>query len=162
MWYEKYCNRPYIHLGNDLENGIDCFNLCSLIYKEQKNIIIPYETKDFCFDKNVNWYNNINYSPFGFFNNEAFGWESVNDITIFDIVTMSIGSTNYINHCAIVVDKNKLLQIRVGKNSYISPYGAYYQQYTTGIYRWIGNIDENNLRRELQRIKEQYGNARSE
>ena len=43
-WYNKYLNLPYIHLGDNPKTGIDCFNLCRLIYKEQLDIKIPYDT----------------------------------------------------------------------------------------------------------------------
>ena len=46
------------------------------------------------------------------------------------------GSTNVPNHCAMYVDDNKVLHIMDKHLSWISPYGNYYKQYTTGIYRW--------------------------
>ena len=48
IWYSKYLNFPYIHLGDNPETGIDCFNLCRLIYREELNIDIPYDTSEWC------------------------------------------------------------------------------------------------------------------
>ena len=36
----KYINIPYKHLGRDF-NGVDCFGICYLILKEEKNVILP-------------------------------------------------------------------------------------------------------------------------
>ena len=42
-WYNSYTDFPYKHLGNDTETGIDCFNLCRLVYEKELNITIPYQ-----------------------------------------------------------------------------------------------------------------------
>ena len=47
-WYNSYTGFPYKHLGDDAKTGIDCFNLCRLVYKEKLNIDIPYDTSHFC------------------------------------------------------------------------------------------------------------------
>ena len=36
-WYNSYTGFPYKHLGDDTKTGIDCFNLCRLVYKEKLN-----------------------------------------------------------------------------------------------------------------------------
>ena len=51
---------------------------------------------------------------------------------------MSIGSTNVTNHCAMLVDRTKILQTMIKHTSWVAPYGNYYKQYTTGVYRWTG------------------------
>ena len=43
-WYNSYTGFPYKHLGDDIITGIDCFNLCRLVYKEKLNIEIDYDT----------------------------------------------------------------------------------------------------------------------
>ena len=57
---------------------------------------------------------------------------------LFDIILMSIGSTNVTNHCAMLVDRTKILQTMIKHTSWVAPYGNYYKQYTTGVYRWTG------------------------
>ena len=57
---------------------------------------------------------------------------------VFDVIVMSIGSTLISNHCALYVDTNRILHAMVDHTSWVSPYGSYYQQYTTGVYRWTG------------------------
>jgi cell wall-associated NlpC family hydrolase len=40
MNFEKYINLPYRHKGRDFL-GVDCWGLVYLVYKEEKNILIP-------------------------------------------------------------------------------------------------------------------------
>ena len=63
-WYNKYLDFPYKHLGNDIKTGIDCFNLCRLVYKEQLGIEIPYDTADWCNIVDEDWYNKTQDRPF--------------------------------------------------------------------------------------------------
>ena len=78
-WYSKYLNFPYRHLGNNTESGIDCFNLCRLVYKEQLGIEIPYDTADWCNIVDEDWYNKTQDRPFDKGGTEAYGWKKTND-----------------------------------------------------------------------------------
>ena len=49
---------------------------------------------------------------------------------------MRLGSTNTDNHCAMYIDNNKILHTMEGYASWVAPYGRYYKQYTTGIWKW--------------------------
>lgn len=140
-WYDKYLNLPYKHLGQDPETGIDCVNLCALILKQHCGIPIGKTTSDFCNIVDEDWYSKVSESLFDkglHLNSPDFSWKLVTNVETYDIVIMSIGSTNVANHCAMYVGENKLLQIMLDRASWISPYGRYYKQYTLGIYRWNG------------------------
>jgi cell wall-associated NlpC family hydrolase len=140
MWYNKYVGFPYLHLGQDVEKGIDCFNLIRHVYKEEKQITIPYTTQDFCNIVDENWYTKVHEHPFEEFRNDKWGWTEikVTELKPFDVVIMSLGSTNCVNHCALYVAKNKILQTMIDHTSWIAPYGNYYIQYTMGAFRWKG------------------------
>lgn len=140
-WYNKYTNFPYKHLGEDPNTGIDCFNLCKYVYKKELNIDIKYSTYDFCNIVSENWYqkeNNELMLNAAKLDEDSFRWAKVSEPKPFDLILLSIGSTNITNHCVLYVDKNKILQTMAGRRSWISPYGRYYKQYSTGIYRWNG------------------------
>ena len=140
-WYEKYLNAPYKHLGQDLATGIDCFNLCSLVLRQERGINISLSTSDFCNIIDDDWYLKTNEQLIENatkLNQPNFSWIKVEEAAPFDILLMSVGSTNITNHCALCIDNSKLLQTMVGRCSWVSPYGKYYKQYTTGIYRWNG------------------------
>lgn len=139
-WYDKYTGLTYKHLGDDLNSGIDCFNLIKVIYKVKLNIELPYSTSDFCDDNKESWYCNSDntkfINPFTEFANPDRGWNKVKDPRIFDVAIMTLGSTNIINHCALFVESNKILNIMIEKKSWVTNYSRYYRQYTDGIYRY--------------------------
>ena len=135
-WYDKYLNIPYKHLGNDPKSGMDCFNLCRYIYNEETGISIPYFSFDRCNIVDDDWYNKTSDS---IFDNSALAdnsWKRVSEPKKFDFILMSIRSTNISNHCAMYLENNKMIHNMIDRPSWISPYGSYYQQYTTGLYRW--------------------------
>lgn len=135
-WYNSYTDFPYKHLGNDTETGIDCFNLCRLVYEKELNITIPYTTDHFCKIVDEDWYQKTQERLFELGGTESYGWKKVSDPKVYDVITMSLGSTNVTNHCALFVGDKKILQTMIKHKSWIAPYGNYYKQYTTGIYRW--------------------------
>ena len=137
-WYNKYLNLPYLHLGNNTETGIDCFNLCRLIYREQLDIDIPYDTADWCNIVDENWYSKTHDRPFEKGATLKYGWQKVTNVEKFNVITMSLGSTNVTNHCALFIGDNKILQTMIDKKSWIAPYGRYYKNYTIGMFKWIG------------------------
>jgi|TARA_R110001592_G_scaffold54396_7_gene166459 cell wall-associated NlpC family hydrolase len=142
-WYNKYVDYPYQHLGDDPETGIDCWNLCMYIYKDHLDIDFKPRSWDFCNIVDEDWYNKTTDR----FYEEGFkkfsdAWTKVSgEPQLYDIVLMSIGATNVSNHCAIIVDRNRILQTMLEHVSWVAPYGNYYKQYTTGIYRWNGSIN---------------------
>ncbi len=142
-WYNKYVDYPYVHLGDDHINGIDCWNLCMYIYKDHLNIDIKQRSWDFCNIVDEDWYNKTTdrFYEDGFKEFSHIFRKVEGEPKLYDIILMSIGSTNVSNHCAIYVDKNRILQTMLDHVSWVAPYGNYYKQYTTGIYRWNGSIN---------------------
>ena len=138
-WYKKYTGMPYKHLGQDPALGIDCFNLCALVYEKELDIVLPYKTYDFCNIADDVWYQKTNKELIltaATSGVENFEWSKVSSPKTYDIITLSIGATNITNHCALYLGNNKMLQIMDKKVSWVAPYGNYYKQYTTGIFRW--------------------------
>ena len=135
-WYEKYTGFPYKHLGNSTIDGIDCFNLCKLVYKNELSIDIPYLTSDFCNIVDENWYTKTHDQFMLKAATTEYGWTKVPEPKIYDVIVMSLGSTHVANHCALYVDTNRMLQTMLQHTSWIAPYGSYYKQYTVGVYRW--------------------------
>lgn len=135
QWYDSYVNFPYKHLGQDPVTGIDCFNLCKLVFKNELDIEIPYSTHDFCKIVDEDWYNKT-HSQWFLEATKNGDWVEINDLEPFDIILMSIGSTNVVNHCALYVGNNKILQTMENRPSGIYNYHRYYQQYTVKKVRW--------------------------
>jgi len=138
MEMEKYIGIPYKHLGTSLETGIDCFNLVVQIYKDKLNIEIPYLSLDFCNIVDEYWYSKSHERLFEIGGTPEYGWKQVYSPEPYDLITMSIGSTNITNHCAMYLGNNKIIHTLQNNKSHIAVYGKYYKQYTMGILRWIG------------------------
>ena len=134
-WYDKYINFPYKHLGQDPTTGIDCFNLCKLAFKNELEIDIPYSTHDFCNIVDEDWYNKTQNQYFLDASKNG-DWKEIQKLESFDIILMSVGSTNVVNHCALYVGDNKILQTMENRDSAIYTYHRYYQQYTVKKVRW--------------------------
>ena len=135
-WYTKYVGLPHKHLGNNPHIGIDCVNLCIHIYKEELDIVISPLSHTFCNIAEDDWYNKttIDFFVKGLIHND--NWQKVSMPKPYDLVLLSLGSTNVSNHCAMYVGNNKILHTMPNKKSWLAPYGNYYKQYTVGIFRW--------------------------
>ena len=138
-WWRKYENLPYKHLGIDPINGIDCTNLASLVLKREKGVDVGFTSGDHCSIDSEKWYNStLKDLMLEYFKNNKDKWVEIpkDRSQPFDIALISLGSTNITNHCAIFVEKDKLLHIMLNKKSWVSSYGRYWKQYTIRIFRW--------------------------
>ncbi len=135
QWYDYYINFPSKHLGQDPATGIDCFNLCKFVYEKELNIVIPYSSHDFCKIVDSDWSNKTHKQLFLEASNNG-DWVEIQNLKPFDIILMSVGSTNIVNHCALYVGDNKILQTIERRPSAIYNYHRYYQQYTVKKVRW--------------------------
>ena len=138
-WYDKYVGFTHRHLGEDPATGIDCVNLLRLVYKEELGVEMPLTSSDFCNIVDETWYNKTTTQFFeeGIkVKNGDFDWVRVDTPQKYDIILMSIGSTNVTNHCAMYLGDGKILQTMLNRNSGVYPYKNWFKQYTTGIYRW--------------------------
>ena len=88
------------------------------------------------------WYTKTHERSMDAASTEAYGWKKTEDLEEFNIITMSLGSTNVTNHCALLVEKNKMLQTMIDHKSWVAPYGRYYKNYTVGMFKWIGVSDD--------------------
>jgi len=135
-WYDKYIGLPYYHLGFSPEKGIDCFNLITYLYREELGIDIPYKTGDFCKVVDEHWYTVLHKSPFDLL--PEWGWEEIEEPELYSVILMTLGSANVMNHCAMYIEKDKILHTMAGHKSWIAPYGRHYKQYTNKVYKWAG------------------------
>jgi cell wall-associated NlpC family hydrolase len=135
LWYNNYINIPYKLFGTDPKNGMDCFNLIRYVYEKELNIVIPYVSSDFLKIVDDRWFEKtheqhiINASKNG-------DWVEVDSLKTYDLILMCLGSTNVVNHVAMSVGENKILQMIENRPSGISDYHRYFQQYTIKKVRW--------------------------
>ena len=135
LWYDKYVNIPYKLFGTDPKTGMDCFNLLRYVFSEELNIIIPYTSSDFLKIVDDRWFEKTHQQYFlqGAKNGD---WEDVDKLKNYDFILMSLGSTNVVNHCAMYLGDNKILQMIENRPSGIYEYHKYFKQYTVKKKRW--------------------------
>ena len=140
QWYEKYVNIPYKLFGTDVNTGMDCFTLLCHVFKEELNIIIPYTSSDFLKMVDDQWYTKVHEQYF--LNGAKNGdWKEVTKLQKHDLILMCLGSTNVVNHVAMYVGNNKILQMIENRKSAIYDYHRYFQQYTIKKVRWKNLIN---------------------
>ena len=134
-WSEKYINIPYKLFGTDPKTGMDCFNLLHHIYKKELDLDIPYISSDYLKIVDDAWFQKTHDQVFLRASKNG-DWDQINELKPFDLILMSIGATNVVNHIAMYVEKNNIIQMIENRNSAVYKYHRYYQQYTVGKYRW--------------------------
>lgn len=134
-WYDKYVNIPYKLFGTDPSTGMDCFNLLCHVFEKEKDIKIPYVSSDFLKIVDERWFLKTNEQLFlqGSSNGD---WLEVQQLKPFDMIIMSLGSTNVANHIALYLGDNKILQMIENRPSGVYEYHKYFQQYTVKKIRW--------------------------
>jgi cell wall-associated NlpC family hydrolase len=137
MWYNKYLGIPFKHLGQSPDTGLDCYTLCKHIIRAEKGIQLPYTSYEICNIADDDWYLKTNSQLLLDVVNSDTRCVKVLYPQPFDIVLLTIGSSNVVNHCALYVGSDKIIQTMIDRPSWVSSYGKYYKQYTAGIYRWI-------------------------
>lgn len=120
--FDKYINIPYLDKGRSL-NGVDCWGIIWLIYKEEKNIILPdnmlydrywykKEDKNYLIDGIKKYKNKIqvNY-PFN----------------KFDILFFYNRKRSFVDHAGIYIDENKFIHTYENKSSEVSRFSGYWE-----------------------------------
>jgi len=140
-WYDQYCNLPYKHLGDDPVKGIDCVNLCRLLYKNELGFDFKLKSSDFCNILEDDWYTKTHSQFLEDWASSQTDWIQVKEAKKYDLILMSMGSTNVTNHIAVHVGDNKILQTMLDRTSGVWPYRGPFKQYTTRILRWKNLIN---------------------
>lgn len=107
MTFSKYINIPYKHHGRDF-GGVDCYGLVWLIFKEEKEIILP----DVIYDK---WWSREGENHI--VENIDSLWDKVQvpykrfDCPIFYLTP----EKNVANHIGLFISPNEFIQVRENK-----------------------------------------------
>jgi cell wall-associated NlpC family hydrolase len=135
LWYNKYVDIPYKLFGTDPTTGMDCFNLLCLVWEEECGVVIPYRSSDFLRIVDDRWFEKTHDQLFlkGTSNDD---WIEKQDLDVYDMICMCLGSTNVVNHCAMYLGDNKILQMIENRPSGVYTFNRYFQQYTVKKVRW--------------------------
>lgn len=135
QWYNKYTDIPYKLFGTEVATGMDCFTLLCYVFKEEASIQIPYTSSDFLKMVDNLWYTKTHEQHF--LNGSKNGdWVEVETLQPYDLILMCLGATNVVNHVAMYVGDNKILQMIENRDSAIYDYHKYFKQYTVKKVRW--------------------------
>ena len=129
MWSNKYISIPFKEHGRSRE-GVDCWGLASVIYKEEFNVDLPLltdysTTKDrgaiakLCSEESKKWVNILE------------GKEKPFDILIFKILNIPC-------HVGIVISKGLMIHCEYGIGTHLTEYEKEFQwsKRLAGIYRY--------------------------
>ena len=130
-WTDSYIEIPFEPDGRD-RNGLDCYGLVCLVYRECLNITLP----DYV----------------GIFTDQSFAtlkkvacvmaegrekWTKVDTPQPFDMVMLRTGKRQW--HVGIVIDRSRMLHIMSGINSCIEQYtGLHWKNRVVEFRRWPG------------------------
>lgn len=135
LWYNKYIDIPYKLFGTDVETGMDCFTLLCYVFEKELDIKIPYTSSDFLKMVDDQWFTKTHTQHFLNGSNNG-DWLEVDKLKQYDLILMCLGATNVVNHVAMYVGNNKILQMIENRDSAIYDYHRYFKQYTVKKVRW--------------------------
>lgn len=120
MNFEKYIDIPYKYKGRSFE-GADCWGLIWLMFKEEKDIILPDDLtyKEF-------WYKDCDKNHLlngvGSFNDKII----VNQFNIFDTLLFYNKSRTFVDHIGLLVEEGKFIHTYRNSNSRIDRLEGYW------------------------------------
>ena len=130
-WTDSYIEIPFKPDGRDRE-GLDCYGLVCLVYRERLGIILP----DYA----------------GIFTDQSFAtlkkvartmaegrekWQKVDDPKPYDMVMLRTGEYQW--HVGIVIDRSRMLHVMAGIESVVEPYtGLHWKNRVVEFRRWPG------------------------
>lgn len=109
MWYNKYIGIPYISKGRDAE-GLDCWGLVRLVYKEQYNIDLPSLSEEYAADDSERHQELISLYKEGWDKQEA---PTEGDVVVFRV----LGSES---HVGIYIGNGLFMHAREGVNTVVA------------------------------------------
>ncbi len=130
MVYTKYIGLKYKNLGRDFD-GVDCYGLLYLFYKNELNIILP----DFAaLNYEKEWYRR---KEDHILNNIGNTWIKVDrPYKVYDGLVFFLGTKNVANHIALYVGKNQILHIYENITSRIDILDSSWESKLYGIMRY--------------------------
>jgi len=117
--FSKFVGIPYKNKGRSF-NGVDCYGLICLVYKEILGIVLPsfeelaYEKRWFLKGKNI------------IMDNVYEGWYEISPpYRIFDGILFYLRSKNIVNHIGLYIGRNRILHVFSSSSSIIENLDRY-------------------------------------
>jgi hypothetical protein len=126
-WWNDYVGVPYKKMGRDI-NGLDCWGLVRLIYKEQYNIDLPSYVDEYQEGESETLAEIIA------INKE--NWVKVDTPTIGDVLLLRSG--RFLSHVGVVISPNQFIHVRETTNTVIERFDHGKWSYRKdGAYRYV-------------------------
>lgn len=108
LWWNDYVGIPYVEKGRD-KNGLDCWGLVRLVYREQYNIDIPSFAEDY------ESYDEKHIQELILIGKE--NWTKVDTPEIGDAILLRINGLYM--HVGVVISENQFIHVREGQDTVI-------------------------------------------
>jgi len=131
MNFSEYVGIPFKPHGRD-RDGVDCWGLVWLIYKERFEILLPSFTEEY---DTVN--DGILLGELTTSQRDIMPWREVEHEQIGDVVLLRL--FGFPMHVGLVVSKRLMINVRVGVNVCIENFrSTAWKKRIEGIYRYVG------------------------
>ena len=137
MNFDKYINLPYKHSGRDF-NGVDCYGLIWLIYKEERNIILPDHLYEY--DWVEKGCNHIIEQTYIVSLNPTFKWIDKDQCNIYDGLFFYASTKRIVvNHIGLYIGEgHKFVHISARYNSRVDRLDNLWENRLYGVMRYCG------------------------
>ena len=105
-WWNDYVGIPYKLHGRD-KDGLDCWGLVRLVYREQKQIDLPSFSEEYFSSDDVAYNQEV-------IARHKEGWSLSDDYTVGDVALFRINGSE--SHVGIIIGENKFLHARDGSS----------------------------------------------
>lgn len=131
MWND-YVGIPYKLHGRD-EDGLDCWGLVRLIYKEQKDIDLPSFSEEYLNSDDVRYNEEV-------IARHKEGWSLSNEYTVGDVALFRINGSE--SHVGVIIDDNKFIHAREGNSVTIEKLDSVqWRRRLVGVYKYTSKVE---------------------
>ena len=131
MWND-YVGIPYKLHGRDID-GLDCWGLARLIYKDQKDIDLPSLSEEYFASDDVTHNQEV-------IARHKEGWALVNDYTVGDVALFRINGSQ--SHVGVIIDENRFIHAREGNNVTIEKLDSIqWRRRLVGVYKYTSKVE---------------------
>lgn len=131
MWND-YVGIPYKLHGRDTD-GLDCWGLVRLIYKDQKDIDLPSLSEEYFASDDVSHNQEV-------IARHKEGWALVNDYTVGDVALFRINGSE--SHVGVIIDQNRFIHAREGNSVTIEKLDSVqWRRRLVGVYKYTSKVE---------------------